>query len=72
MNFDTIDEALNSLMDEFQYAYASKLIDTNHTASGNLALNQKHYFVSDYAKNGELFDYILYIKKGFDEDISSR
>lgn len=30
----------------------------------------KHYFVSDYAKNGELFDYILYIKKGFDEDIS--
>ena len=30
----------------------------------------KHYLVSDFAKNGELFDYILYIKKGFDEDIS--
>ena len=67
MNFDSIDEALNSLIDEFQYAYASKLIDTNHTATGNLALNQKHHFVFDgryYRIYLELEDYWKYLEYG--------
>lgn len=67
MNFDTLDEALDSLMNEFQYAYASKLIDTNHTASGNLALNQKHYFVFDgryYRIYLQLEDYWKYLEYG--------
>ena len=67
MNFDTLDEALDSLMNEFQYAYASKLIDTNHTATGNLALNQKHYFVFDgryYRIYLQLEDYWKYLEYG--------
>ena len=67
MNFDSIDAALDSLMNEFQYAYASKLIDTNHTASGNLALNQKHHFVFDgrsYRIYLELEDYWKYLEYG--------
>lgn len=67
MNFEDIYAALDSLMDEFQYAYASKLIDTNHTASGNLALNQKHYFVFDgryYRIYLQLEDYWKYLEYG--------
>lgn len=67
MNFEDIDTALDSLMNEFQYAYASKLIDTNHTASGNLALNQKHYFVFDgryYRIYLQLEDYWKYLENG--------
>ena len=67
MNFDTLDAALDSLMNEFQYAYASKLIDTNHTATGNLALNQKHYFVFDgryYRIYLQLEDYWKYLENG--------
>ena len=67
MNFDSIDAALNSLMDEFQNAYASKLRDTNHTASGNLALNQGHYFVFDnryYRIYLRLEDYWKYLEYG--------
>lgn len=67
MNFDSIDDALNSLMDEFQYAYASKLQETNHYASGNLALNQKHHFVFDgryYRVYLELEDYWKYLEYG--------
>ena len=67
MNFDSIDEALDSLMNEFQYAYASKLIDTNHTATGNLALNQKHHFVFDgryYRIYLSLEDYWKYLENG--------
>ena len=67
MNFENIDAALNALIDEFQYAYASKLIDTNHTATGNLALNQKHYFVFDgryYRVYLQLEDYWKYLEYG--------
>ena len=67
MNFEDIDTALDSLMNEFQYAYASKLIDTNHTATGNLALNQKHHFVFDgryYRIYLELEDYWKYREYG--------
>ena len=67
MNFEDIDTALDSLMNEFQYAYASKLIDTNHTATGNLALNQKHHFVFDgryYRIYLELEDYWKYLEYG--------
>ena len=67
MNFDSIDAALNSLMDEFQNAYASKLRDTNHIASGNLAQNQGHHFVFDgryYRIYLELEDYWKYLEYG--------
>ena len=67
MNFDTLDAALDSLMNEFQNAYASKLQETNHYASGNLALNQKHYFVFDnryYRIYLQLEDYWKYLEYG--------
>ena len=67
MNFEDIDTALDSLMNEFQNAYASKLRDTNHYASGNLALNQKHYFVFDnryYRIYLQLEDYWKYLEYG--------
>ena len=67
MNFDTLDTALDSLMNEFQNAYASKLKETNHTATGNLALNQKHYFVFDgryYRIYLQLEDYWKYLENG--------
>ena len=67
MNFENIDAALDSLMNEFQNAYASNLIDTNHTATGNLALNQKHYFVFDgryYRIYLQLEDYWKYLEYG--------
>ena len=67
MNFEYIDTALDSLMNEFQNAYASKLQETNHYASGNLALNQKHYFVFDgryYRIYLQLEDYWKYLEYG--------
>ena len=67
MNFENIDAALNSLMDEFQNAYASKLKATNHTATGDLAMNQKHYFVFDgryYKVYLQLEDYWKYLEYG--------
>ena len=67
MNFENIDSALDSLMNEFQNAYAEKLRETNHTASGNLALNQKHYFVFDnryYRIYLQLEDYWKYLEYG--------
>ena len=67
MNFDSIDEALNSLMEDFKYEYMKKLVDTNHYASGNLALNQKHYFVFDnryYRIYLQLEDYWKYLEYG--------
>ena len=67
MNIDSIDAALDSLMNEFQYAYASNLIEQNHTATGNLALNQKHYFVFDgryYRIYLQLEDYWKYLEYG--------
>lgn len=30
----------------------------------------KHYLITELSQNGELFDYILYMKKGFNEEIS--
>ena len=67
MNFDTINAALDSLMDEFQNAYASKLKATNHYASGNLAMNQNHYFIFDgryYKIYLQLEDYWKYLEYG--------
>lgn len=67
MNFEDIDTALDSLMNEFQNAYASNLIQSGHTASGNLALNQKHYFVFDgryYRIYLQLEDYWKYLEYG--------
>ena len=67
MNFEDIDTALNSLMNEFEYAYASNLIQSGHTASGNLALNQKQYFVFDgrcYRIYLSLEDYWKYLEYG--------
>ena len=67
MNFDTIDTALDSLMNEFQNAYASKLKATNHIASGNLANTQQHYFVFDrryYKIYLRLEDYWKYLENG--------
>lgn len=67
MNFEDIDTALDSLMNEFQNAYASKLKETNHYASGNLAMNQGHHFVFDgryYRIYLELEDYWKYLEYG--------
>ena len=67
MNFENIDTALNALMDELQNAYASNLRQSGHTASGNLALNQKHYFVFDnryYRIYLQLEDYWKYLEYG--------
>ena len=67
MNFDSINAALNSLMDEFQNAYASKLKETNHYASGNLALTQEHHFTFDgryYRIYLSLEDYWKYLEYG--------
>ena len=67
MNFDTLDAALDSLINEFQYAYASKLQETNHYASGNLAMNQNHHFVFDgryYRIYLSLEDYWKYLEYG--------
>ena len=67
MNFEDIDTALDSLMNEFQNAYASNLRQSGHTASGNLALNQKHYFVFDnryYRIYLQLEDYWKYLEYG--------
>ena len=30
----------------------------------------KHYLITELSQNGELFDYILYMKKGFNEEIA--
>ena len=67
MNFEDIDTALDSLMNELQNAYASNLIQSGHTASGNLAMNQKHYFVFDgryYRIYLQLEDYWKYLEYG--------
>ena len=67
MNFESIDAALDSLMNEFQNAYASKLKATNHTASGNLANTQQHHFVFDgryYKIYLSLEDYWKYLENG--------
>ena len=67
MNFEDIDTALDSLMNEFQSAYASKLQETNHYASGNLAMNQNHHFVFDgryYRIYLSLEDYWKYLEYG--------
>ena len=67
MNFEDIDTALDSLMNEFQNAYASKLKATNHIASGNLSMNQKHHFVFDgryYKIYLQLEDYWKYLENG--------
>lgn len=67
MNFDTIDAALNALMEDFKYAYASNLIQSGHTATGNLALNQRHHFVFDgryYRIYLELEPYWKYLENG--------
>ena len=67
MNFENIDAALDSLMNEFQNAYASNLRQSGHTASGNLAMNQNHYFVFDgryYKIYLQLEDYWKYLENG--------
>ena len=67
MNFEDIDTALDSLMNEFQNAYASNLRQSGHTASGNLAMNQNHYFVFDgryYKIYLQLEDYWKYLENG--------
>ena len=67
MNFENIDAALDSLMNEFQNAYALKLKSTNHIASGNLANTQQHHFVFDgryYRIYLSLEDYWKYLEYG--------
>ena len=67
MNFESIDAALDSLMNEFQNAYASKLQETNHYASGNLANTQQHFITYDnryYRIYLRLEDYWKYLEYG--------
>ena len=37
----TSNRTIQNIVDEFMYAYASAIIDTDHSATGNLALNQQ-------------------------------
>ena len=67
MNFENIDAALDSLMNEFQNAYASNLRQSGHTASGNLANTQQHFITYDnryYRIYLRLEDYWKYLEYG--------
>lgn len=63
MDYSTIEQIVN----DFQYSYMSKIIDTGHNASGNLGLNQKHILKFDgryFTVSLLLEDYWKYLEAG--------
>ena len=36
---------INKIVDDFMYSYMTHIVDTNHSATGNLALNQTKLIV---------------------------
>ena len=58
---------IQNIVDEFMYAYASAIIDTNHSATGNLALNQEKIIQYDgrfFSIYLSLEDYWKYLEYG--------
>ena len=63
----TSNRTLQAIVDEFMYAYASAIIDTNHSATGNLALNQEKIIQYDgrfFSIYLSLEDYWKYLEYG--------
>lgn len=63
MDYTTIDKIVN----DFQYAYMSRIADTGHDASGKLALSQKHILKFDgryFTVTLLLQDYWYYLENG--------
>ena len=63
----TSNRTLQNIVDEFMYAYASAIIDTNHSATGNLALNQEKIIQYDgrfFSIYLSLEDYWKYLEYG--------
>lgn len=63
----TSNRTLQNIVDEFMYAYASAIIDTNHSATGNLALNQQKIIQYDgrfFSIYLSLEDYWKYLEYG--------
>lgn len=58
---------IQTIVDEFMYAYASAIIDTDHSATGNLALNQEKIIQYDgryFSIYLSLEDYWKYLEYG--------
>ena len=63
----TSNRTLQNIVDEFMYAYASAIIDTDHSATGNLALNQEKIIQYDgrfFSIYLSLEDYWKYLEYG--------
>ena len=63
----TSNRTIQNIVDEFMYAYASAIIDTNHSATGNLALNQEKIIQYDgrfFSIYLSLEDYWKYLEYG--------
>lgn len=63
----TSNRTLQNIVDEFMYAYASAIIDTDHSATGNLALNQQKIIQYDgrfFSIYLSLEDYWKYLEYG--------
>ena len=63
----TSNRTLQNIVDEFMYAYASAIIDTDHSSTGNLALNQEKIIQYDgrfFSIYLSLEDYWKYLEYG--------
>ena len=69
MNRDDLvtNRTIKTIVDEFMYSYASAIIDTDHSATGNLALNQEKIIQYDgrfFSIYLSLEDYWKYLEYG--------
>ena len=58
---------INKIVDDFMYSYMTHIVDTNHSATGNLALNQtKLIVINDHSFEVylQLEDYWKYLENG--------
>ena len=67
MNNDLELTDINKIVDDFMYSYMSHIADTNHSATGNLALNQRKIIKWDgryFSISLQLEDYWKYLEYG--------
>jgi len=58
---------IDKIVKDFQYAYLSKIVETKHSATGNLGLNQKYFLDFDgryFTISLELEEYWKYLENG--------
>lgn len=67
MNNDLELTDINKIVDDFMYSYMSHIADTNHSATGNLGLNQRKIIKWDgryFSISLQLEDYWKYLEYG--------